>query len=1109
MKKNSLLRIVIFFLICISGLSAQTSEKVTAKIERLTFPTYKLGQDEVQMMFKEYRLPGDIPFRSSRLVYPYTLQDEFTNNRVDREYEAVVLENEFIKVIVMPELRGRLQAAIDKRNGWDFLYFNRVIKPADISTRQAWLSGGLEWNHPGGHGYTQFAKASYKILEEDDGSKTVVVGEIEPNRMMKWEMAITLRPGRLFVETTGRLTSSVDYPIPFASFQNAAMRVTELSEFIYPKGTWITPHGKGHFVQWPVANGIDYSKLKNIKSGFSAFAESDGINQDFFGVYAHDRLAGTVVVADHRTAPGKKYFSWGINPDGREWDTLLTDNDGGYLELQLGAFWDNLGYGYAWLNPTEEKEFTAYWYPLKDIGGFVEATKDIALNVKVDENNKFSIGVQATKEFKDVKYSVFTEEKVLAEESINLKLSEPFIKTIVLGPDIDRENIKVQILDNNGKSLIVYDTRPVNNPSPKSPEPGKPLDLLSADDLYIKGKSDYQDPFSPRAESYYNEMLKRDSLDYRANLELGKFSYHRGLNEMAKFYFQNCLSKEKLNQAGYESYLYLGLIEFGEGNYKDAGEYLGLASRFEHTKSLAMFYLGNIELINNDPENSLLFYKEALRTAGNKAEIWSYIAIAYRKLGMNSKAETAIKNALNEDPLEFTAITEQWIANIIPDEEINSQFDRRDSTFVGSQLYIEEASKYLKIGCLKEAADILNLGINYFAVSNRVFPMLHYYLGYVYDKLGNKVQAKNSYAAALKINSKYEFPYRLLSIKVFDNVLSYFPRNEKAWYYKGSILTYRRRHAEGFEAWQKAYILGLNSPVLLRNLAQAEWYLNKDSLKTLKYLREAQQIDPQDSRIFYDLDFMNDYCMFENDRIAQFENNRQMVIKNDPLVHRWVALLLRLGNRNLNNDKIAEAYSNYKQANELMKHTYFFPREASESLHERYAETFYGLAEIKLLENKPEEALKNLKSSLEYPTNLNEGRKHYPVRTRAFFLMGLAYDQLKDADSAKKYFQMAVDEKSLPYSETVCIQAVSLQKLSKNKEAINLLYETKDQIEKSIEHNSQNKTANNYFVLGKIYSELGDNMKAKEFNKIAFDMDPDVVLNSRLEACSIRWEGKL
>lgn len=388
--------------------------EVRVNTEKVNMPTYKMGPDERQPLFRGFKVPGVATFRGDRSVYPYPKADNFSYNRQMIEYEAITLENEFIKAVVMPDLRGRVQGAIDKRNNWDYLYYNHVIKPGDIAVRAGWIAGGLEWNHPGGHGYTQFSRISHKVIENPDGSKTVLVAEIEPVRMMKWETAITLRPGSLALETEGRFYSIAPYPVPFASSLNGAMHVTDRTETIYPEGTYITGHGKKYVKPWPVYDGVDHSWFKNLENSYSIFSE--GSTEDFYGCYSHDKNAGTVIVTDHRKAPGKKYFSWGASPAGRRWDTLLSDTDGPYIELQVGAFWENLGYGYAWLDPMEVKTYKVYWYPVKDLGGFVRANEDVCLNLKNEDGGKVLIGVQAVRELPGSGITVSAGNRVVFEK---------------------------------------------------------------------------------------------------------------------------------------------------------------------------------------------------------------------------------------------------------------------------------------------------------------------------------------------------------------------------------------------------------------------------------------------------------------------------------------------------------------------------------------------------------------------------------------------------------------------------------------------------------------------------------------------------------------------
>jgi hypothetical protein len=109
---------------------------------------------------------------------------------------AVIIENEFIEVCILPELGGRIHYAKDKANDYYFLYHNQVIKPALIGMTGAWVSGGVEWNIPHHHRASSFYPVEHSITENNDGSKTVWVGETELRHRSKWIVGITLHPGR-------------------------------------------------------------------------------------------------------------------------------------------------------------------------------------------------------------------------------------------------------------------------------------------------------------------------------------------------------------------------------------------------------------------------------------------------------------------------------------------------------------------------------------------------------------------------------------------------------------------------------------------------------------------------------------------------------------------------------------------------------------------------------------------------------------------------------------------------------------------------------------------------------------------------------------------------
>jgi len=135
----------------------------------LVIPTYELGPPDPNPPLFDRRTRG-------RPTYPYPLLDNLTNQRIDKRYRAVFLENEFLRVTVLPELGGKLYAIYDKTAGRDVLYTNHVIKYAMVGIRGAWTSGGIEWNFPDGHTLTTVAPIDYVTRTEPDGSAAVAIG---------------------------------------------------------------------------------------------------------------------------------------------------------------------------------------------------------------------------------------------------------------------------------------------------------------------------------------------------------------------------------------------------------------------------------------------------------------------------------------------------------------------------------------------------------------------------------------------------------------------------------------------------------------------------------------------------------------------------------------------------------------------------------------------------------------------------------------------------------------------------------------------------------------------------------------------------------------------
>ena len=174
---------------------------VKAWKEKVVIPTYEVGKPEKNPIFLEKRVYQG----SSGVVYPYPVIESMSDEKVDKEYNAIFIENEYIKVMILPELGGRVQMAYDKIRERHFIYYNHVIKPALVGLAGPWISGGIEFNWPQHHRPSTYMPVDTTIEENADGSVTVWVNEMERMFHQKGMAGFTLRPGHAFLEIKGVL----------------------------------------------------------------------------------------------------------------------------------------------------------------------------------------------------------------------------------------------------------------------------------------------------------------------------------------------------------------------------------------------------------------------------------------------------------------------------------------------------------------------------------------------------------------------------------------------------------------------------------------------------------------------------------------------------------------------------------------------------------------------------------------------------------------------------------------------------------------------------------------------------------------------------------------
>src|SRR5215217_4415514 len=184
---------------------------VAAWHEPVVIRTYPELPPDANPMFLERRVYQG----SSSRVYPNAFTDRGSDEAVDRAWQAVHLENEYVRLMILPEIGGRIHVGQDLTNGYDFFYRQNVIKPALVGLLGPWISGGVEFNWPQHHRPSTFMPVDWSIEEHADGSVTAWCSEHEPMNRMKGMHGVTLHPGSSVVEVRVRLFNRTPYPQTF------------------------------------------------------------------------------------------------------------------------------------------------------------------------------------------------------------------------------------------------------------------------------------------------------------------------------------------------------------------------------------------------------------------------------------------------------------------------------------------------------------------------------------------------------------------------------------------------------------------------------------------------------------------------------------------------------------------------------------------------------------------------------------------------------------------------------------------------------------------------------------------------------------------------------
>lgn len=971
-------------------------------------PTYEVGKPDKNPMFLEKRVYQG----SSGRVYPHPVIDKIYDEKVNKKYKAVFLENEYLQIMILPELGGRIQRALDKTNNYDFVYYNHVIKPALVGLAGPWISGGIEFNWPQHHRPSTFDAVDYKLVENADGSKTVWVSEIENMFRTKGMAGFTLHPGKAYVEIKAQLYNRTSVPQTFLWWANPAVAVNDYTQSVFPPDVHaVFDHGKRDVSKFPIATGtyykmdysagVDISKYKNIPVPTSYMAYHSDYN--FVGGYDHGKNAGILHIADHHVSPGKKQWTWGCGDFGKAWDRNLTDEDGPYIELMTGVYTDNQP-DFSWMMPYEEKTVTQYFMPYKNAGIVKNASIDAAVNLEVADG-KAEVSVYATSLFKNAVIELNGINRQYINVTMDISPVNTYKTTVELADDEKEENLLLKVKDEKGRILIAY--KPEEKKNEKIPDAAKaakqPEEIKTIEELYLAGIHIEQYRHATyEADEYYLEGLKRDPQDIRINNAYGSLLFRRGLFKESEKYFRTAIkriTKHNTNPYDGEAYYNLGLSLKMQGKYPEAFDAFYKSVWNAAFQGVGYYSLGTIAALNNSYKEALQLTEKSIIANYHNYKARGLKSALLRKLNKYEEAIKLNKETLEIDVLDFTAKNEMYLiekekGNIKEAEKILQELkaEMRDN----ANSYIEISIDYAASGFYTEAIDMLSRLLD--TVKN---PMLYYYLGYYYKKAGDNNKSIEMYNLGARASTDYCFPSRLEDILVLSDVQQSNSLDYKAFYYLGNLWYDKKQYEKAICCFEKSRDINDTFATVHRNLALAYYNKMNDKKKARISLEKAYSLNKKDARVLLELDQLyKKIGISYKDRLANFENNLETVMLRDDLYLEYVTLHNFLGM--------------YEKAQSLILNRKFHPWEGGEGkVPAQYRYCHIELGKKAFLEKNYEKALELFNATFTYPHNLGEGKLAGAQENDANYFIGCTYEALGQAEKAKEYFikaSMGLDE---------------------------------------------------------------------------------------------------